>query len=182
MTCIVGLVAKDKVWMGGDSCASDPAEKVIRKDPKVFINGEFLLGYAGSYRFGQLLRFKFTPPGQKEGQDDFEYLVTDWVDALRTVCKDAGLTKIEDNEETRPDCSALIGFKGKLYVLDSDLQVGEPSSNYYSIGIGAGIALGALFAIKASSSMVAKKQIQLSLEAAATYAVGVEAPFVILSL
>lgn len=183
MTCIVGLISGDKVWVGGDSCASDPDEKVIRKDPKVFINGPFLIGYAGSYRFGQILRFKFTPPPQEDGMDDYEYLVTAWMDSLRETCKDAGLTKVENNEETLPDCSALVGFNGRLYVLDSDLQVGEPSADYYAIGIGAGVSLGALFALTASSKTTPpKKRVQMALEASAAYAVGVEAPFVILSL
>ena len=182
MTCVVGLIHKGKVWMGGDSCASDPTEKVIRRDPKIFTNGDFIIGFAGSYRFGQILRFHFEAPDQDEGQGDYEYLVTDWLDGVRAACKDGGFVKIEDNEESFPESSALIGFNGKLYVLDSDLQIGEPCSDYYAIGVGSGVALGALHVLQQDTKVKSPKcQLQMALEAAATYAVGVEGPFTILS-
>ncbi len=182
MTCIAGVVSKGKVWIGGDSCASDGTEKVARKDPKVFELSGMIIGYAGSFRFGQLLRFKFVPPGKKDDQDDYEYLVTDWVEALRHTCKEGGLTKVEDNEETITDASALIGFNGRLYVLDSDLNIGEPITNFYAIGSGSAVAFGALNAASTiSKKMQPRRMLTLALESATKFAMGVEPPFVILS-
>ena len=37
MTCIVGLIEKDKVIIGGDSAASSDCNLFVRKDPKVFL-------------------------------------------------------------------------------------------------------------------------------------------------
>jgi ATP-dependent protease HslVU (ClpYQ) peptidase subunit len=185
MTCIVGMAQKDKVWVGGDSAASssDTMEKCLRRDPKVFKNGEFLIGYSGSFRFGQILRYKFIPPGKKDDQEDYEYMVTDWLDALRHACKEGGFSKIEDNEEELPDASALIGYHNKLYVLDSDFQIGELTNDMYAIGCGAGLALGSMAtSMKISKRMPPRKRIQLALEASAQYALGVEPPFLILSI
>ena len=43
MTCIVGYI--DKVaYIGGDSAASGGDSVNIRKDPKVFRNGDFIFG------------------------------------------------------------------------------------------------------------------------------------------
>lgn len=182
MTCIVGTVSKGKVWIGGDSCASDGSEKVARKDPKVFELGNMVIGYAGSFRFGQLLRYKFAPPGKKDDQEDYEYLVTDWLDALRHTCKEGGLTKVEDNEETLPDSSAIIGYNGRLFVLDSDLNLGEPVTNFYAIGAGSAVAFGALNASWVlSKKMQPRRRLTLALESASMFAVGVEPPFVIIS-
>jgi len=181
MTCIVGIAAKGKVWMGGDSCASDGSEKVIRKDPKVFIKEDFLIGYSGSFRLGQILKYRFDPPVKRDEQEDFEYLVTDWLDALRHTCKGSGLTKIDDNEESVPG-GALIGYNGRLYVLEEDFQIGEPKCNYYAIGCGSGVAFGSLYTtMLLTKRMLPRRKIQQALEAATTYAMGVEPPFTILS-
>jgi len=181
MTCVVGIALNGKIYMGADSCSSDVSEKYGRKDAKVFESHDMLLGYSGSWRFGNLFRFKFDPPAQRSDKEDFEFLVTDWVDALRTVCKSEGYTKIEDNEESF-DGSALIGYKGKLYVLEGDWNIGEPNMDYAAIGSGSAVALGALYAsVKASKSMTPKARIEAALEAASEYAVGVAPPFVFLS-
>lgn len=41
MTCIVGLVNKGKVFIGADSLGSDGFTQQVRKEPKVFRNGDF---------------------------------------------------------------------------------------------------------------------------------------------
>jgi ATP-dependent protease HslVU (ClpYQ) peptidase subunit len=186
VTCIVGWKAKDRVWIGGDSAGVDTANmmKVVRKDPKVFKLGtEYLIGYAGSFRFGQLLRYKFTPPEKAEGKDDYEFLVADWVEALRTTMKESGFTKVEDNVESLEESSALIAYNGRLYTLEEDLQVGEMVLPYAALGCGADFAWGSLeTGWKISKRMAPRKRLQLALEAASTFSAGVMPPFTIMSL
>lgn len=185
MTCIVGWKAKDKVWIGGDSCGVyEDSMKTVRKDSKVFkLGSEYLLAYAGSYRFGQLLRFKFVPPDKPEGKSDFEFLVVDWVDALRTTMKDSGFTKIDDNVESIEDAGALIGYNGKLYILEEDLQIGELSTPYAAMGCGANFAYGSLdTSHRISKRMSPRKRIQLALDAASTFSTGVCPPYTIMSI
>jgi ATP-dependent protease HslVU (ClpYQ) peptidase subunit len=189
MTCIVGLNAKGKIWIGGDSAGvdSDNMMRVVRKDPKVFklANGtsQFIVGYAGSFRFGQIMRYKFTPPDQTEGTDDYAYLVTDFMDALRTATKEAGFTKVDDSVESFEESSALLGFNGKLYTVEEDLQVGEMALPYCALGCGSDFAFGSMeTSFKLSKRMSPRKRIQLALEAAAVFSAGVCPPFTIQSL
>lgn len=186
MTCIVGWNTKGKVWIGGDSAAYDSTNYVreVRKDPKVFkIGSEYLIGYAGSFRFGQLMRYKFVPPEKPEGKGDYEFLVTDWMDALRAMLKDAGFAKVDDNVESFVDSSALIGYEGKLYNLEDDLQIGELALPYAASGCGSDFALGSFdTSWRLSKRMAPRKRIQLALEAAASFSAGVCPPFTIQSL
>ena len=62
MTCIVAIKHDNEIWMGGDSAAFRDDERTNRADEKVFKNGDFLLGYSGSFRVGQLIRYAFNPP------------------------------------------------------------------------------------------------------------------------
>ena len=74
MTCVIGIVDNGKVWMGGDSAAIDSEEETItlRKDPKVFRNEDFLIGFAGTYRLGQLIQYMFNCPYRKPDQEIFQ--------------------------------------------------------------------------------------------------------------
>ena len=186
MTCVVGWNAIGKIWMGGDSAGVDAANlmRVVRKDTKVFKLGtEYLIGYAGSFRFGQLLRYKFVPPEKPEGKDDYEFMVVDWMDAVRTVLKDSGFSKVDDNVESFEDSSAIIGYNGRLYCLEEDLQIGELTLPYAAIGCGADFAWGSLdTGYKLSKRISPRKRIQLALEAAGAFSAGVAPPYTIMSL
>lgn len=185
MTCIVGLNVKGKIWIGGDSAGTDSnLLRVVRKDQKVFkLGDQFIIGYAGSFRFGQLLRYKFVPPEQPEGKDDYDYMVTTWLDALRTVLKDAGFTKIDDSVETFDDASAIIGYNGRLYCLEEDLQIGEMALPYAAVGCGSDFAFGSLdTSFKLSKRMAPRKRVQMALESAAAFSAGVCPPYTIQSL
>src|SRR5271166_2425691 len=83
MTAIVGLVDNGDVYIGGDSAGVAGLSLSIRSDEKVFGNGPFLCGFTSSFRMGQLLRYKFSPPAQTVHQNDMEYMVTSFIDACR---------------------------------------------------------------------------------------------------
>ena len=80
------------------------------------------------------------------------------------------------------ESTALLGYKGKLYVLDGDWNIGEPAENYTALGSGASVAMGAMFAtFKASKSMTPKARLEVALQAASEYMVGISPPFVFLN-
>lgn len=184
MTCIVGLEENGTVFIGADSASIAPETLEIcrRADEKVFLtdDGNFILGFAGSFRIGQLLRYALVPPPQKVDQDDMAYLVTDFIDAVRTMQKDKGSLK-KENEVEEHEAMFLLGFNGKLYVVEGDFQVGRPVDNFMSVGSGANIALGAMHATK-DLGIPAEKRIILALEAATEFSAGVRAPFHVLKL
>lgn len=74
MTCIVGLVHGDTVYMGADSAGVSGLDLRLRKDSKVFLRGEFVMGFTTSFRMGQLLQHKFVPPQILDGVDPYDYM------------------------------------------------------------------------------------------------------------
>lgn len=184
MTCIVGLEQDGVVYIGGDSAGVSEWSLEIcgRADQKVFITdtGEFIMGFAGSFRVGQLLRYALVTPEQSPRKDDMAYMVTDFIDAVRAMQRDKGSLKME-NEVEEHSATFLTGYKGKLYVIDTDFQVGRPMENYAAVGCGGQIALGAMFATR-NSNIAPQNRIELALSAAAEYSAGVRGPFLVLKL
>lgn len=184
MTCIVGLVHKNSIYIGGDSAGVETWGLSIcsRADEKVFLteSGDMIMGFSGSYRIGQLLRYALVAPQQKVGQDDMAYMVTDFIDAVRNMQKDRGSLK-KENEVEEHSAAFLVGFNKKLYVIESDFQVGQPLDNYAAVGSGAEVALGAMYATK-TAIMSPEERIKLALSASAEFNAGVRAPFTILKL
>ena len=97
MTCLIGLVEDGKVYMGGDSAAVTGYDTRQAKAPKVFENGEFLMGYTTSFRMGQLLQYHLTIPKQTSHESDMSYMVTTFIDAVRDCFKNQGFTTINNN-------------------------------------------------------------------------------------
>src|SRR5437868_10225276 len=103
MTCIVGLVQNGKVYIGGDSAGSNNWQLTIRKDAKVFFNGDFLIGAGTSFRMIQLLRYSFKPPVYENIEDNPDYLscymATSFVDGIRECLKNGGFAKKDAEQE-----------------------------------------------------------------------------------
>lgn len=59
MTCIVGLVENNKVYIGGDSAGVAGLSLMKRADEKVFKKDEFIFGFTSSFRMGQLIGGNF---------------------------------------------------------------------------------------------------------------------------
>lgn len=178
MTCIVGLVEGNSVLIGADSAGVSGSNIIVRKDPKVFKKGKFLIGFTGSFRVGQLLMSsKFKPPTQKKNQSDFDYMVVDFVDFIRELFSDSGSLRKKDNKES--GSFFLVGYKGMLYHVQSDFQISMTEDPYSACGSGQRIALGAMYALK-DSKISSKKKILLALEASARYTTSVCAPFRVL--
>ncbi len=175
MTCIVGLVHNKKVWIGGDSAGIAGLDQTIRADAKVFTRGEFAFGFTTSFRMGQILRYSFKIPPISEGKDIYEYMVTDFIDAVRKALKDGGYARKESEEEKGG--TFLVGVRGRLFKIDSDYQVGESVKPYDACGCGESYALGAFYAQK--SLVDPKKSVIAALEAATEFSAGVKPPYLL---
>lgn len=186
MTCIVAIKHNDKIYMGGDSLGSTSTfSKTVRLDEKVFINGEMILGFTSSFRMGQILQYVMEAPERPEGISDMKYLVAYWIPALIDTFADAGYRGEKgdyDHEETRIGGEFLLGYRGTLYCIEGDFQVGIPEEQYAAIGCGQDLALGAIYAAKQSGAKDPTKIITVALEAAEKYSAGVQRPFKLLSI
>jgi ATP-dependent protease HslVU (ClpYQ) peptidase subunit len=181
MTCIVGLIDNGTVYIGGDSAGCSGFDLNIRADEKVFRNGPFVMGFTTSFRMGQLLRYKLEPPAHPYDIDGLlmdtrKYMSTIFIDAVRKCLKDGGYACKENEQETGG--TFLVGYRGELFFIDSDYQVGKTIDNFNSVGCGNSIALGAMYATVGKGP---KERIQIALEAAERYNAGVRRPFVVMS-
>lgn len=182
MTCIIGLVENGKIYMGGDSAGVDDYMRIhIRKDPKVFIKEDFIMGFTTSFRMGQILQHVFVPPTYEEEKDVFGYMCRDFVSSLIDTFKGSGYAVVKDNQ-VHGGCF-LVGFKGRLFTIESDFQVAELIDKYTSVGCGMEFAAGAVRATyDIDKDMDPVKRILTGLNAAQAFSAGVREPFSILSI
>jgi hypothetical protein len=177
MTCVVGLVEGNDVFIGADSAGVAGLSIAVRADEKVFRNGEFVFGFTTSFRMGQLLRYRFSPPDLREGQSIMAYMVTDFIDAVRATMADGGFLHTDNGRISGGNF--LVGFRGRLFEIDEDFQVGERLGNFAAVGCGSDLALGSLFSTPRSAGPISR--ITTALGAAASFSAGVCAPFCISS-
>jgi hypothetical protein len=177
MTCIVGFVEGDTVWMGGDSAGVAGLSLTVRADQKVFRNGPMLFGFTTSFRMGQLLRHALTIPDHDPRIDVEKYMSTTFVDAVRTCLKAHGWASKKD--ECEQGGTFLVGYRGRLFCVESDYQVGCPLDEFDAVGCGEDVARGALFA---SERLSGRARIELALQAAERHSAGVRGPFHVDSL
>lgn len=179
MTCIVGFVDNNKnITLGGDSAGVAGLNITIRNDPKVFKKDNMVFGYTSSFRMGQLLRFKLRVPKHRvEEKSDYEYMCTDFIDSIRKCLKDNGYTNVNNNEETIG--VFIVGYRGSLYTIESDLQVAMDRDPYVSCGCGVYYALGSL---NTSDDKKPKNKVLKALETAEKFSGGVRRPFNIVTL
>lgn len=176
MTCIVGIEDRGRVWIGGDSAAieTESLGLRIRGDPKVFSVRGVLFGFTHSFRMGQLLRFSLKIPRQAI-KDDYRYLCTDFVNAVRECLTNGGCAQTNEGGAEQGG-NFLIGYRGHLYNIDSDYQVGIPKIGLDACGCGGDYALGSLLTT-AGRKLTPKKRILQALVVASYLSAGVSPPF-----
>ncbi len=173
MTCICGLVDSGKVYIGADSAGVAGLGIEVRLDEKVFTNSGFVIGFTSSFRMGQLLRYSFTPPRRHPEEDLMKYMVTEFIDAVRTCFRSGGYLETHNGVESGG--FFLVGVEGRLFKIESDYQVAECADGYTATGCGEEFALGALFATK---DLPAIERLEFALKAAEKHSAGVCGPFV----
>lgn len=172
MTVIVGLVHRGRVHIAGDSAGSSGSQLTIRRDPKVFTNGPYALGFTSSFRMGQLLHHAFEAPVPEGDLDRF--MATTFVNAVRTCLKDGGWARKESEQEQAG--VFLVGIHGRLFEIHGDYQVGEPAAEYAAVGCGDDVALGALHAT-AGLYLKPRERLTAALRAADHHCTYVSAPY-----
>ncbi|MCV7255310.1 hypothetical protein H7J86_24405 [Mycobacterium hackensackense] len=176
MTCIVGIEYPGGVIIGGDSAGLSGWSKTIRADEKVFTNGPYVMGFTSSFRMGQLLRYRLTVP-EPDIDDLDRFMVTTFVDAVRTTLKDGGYAKIENTREEGG--TFLVGVGGRLFQVHSDFQVGRAAQGYSACGCGNDIALGSLHTTDRYDIAPADR-VRHALDAACALSGGVAGPYTVI--
>lgn len=165
------------VYIGGDSIASDGYSRNIMTQRKVFRVGEFLIGYTTSFRMGQLLEHQLDVRQPEEHEIALHYMISGFADAVRRLFKDNGFSEVNNNQERGG--AFLVGYRGKLYLVQSDFSVLEYSSGIAACGAGEAYALGAMLALEA---LEPEDRIIRSLEVSAELCALVSQPFYVESI
>lgn len=176
MTAIVGLAHHGAVHLGGDSAGVAGWSLTVRADTKVFHNGPYVMGFTSSFRMGQLLRYTLNPPRPEGGLERF--MATTFIDAVRETLKAGGF--LRKDSEVESGGTFLVGVAGRLFMVDSDFQVGEAAAGYAAVGCGHELALGALYAT-ATTRKTPQQRLGIALEAAERFSAGVCGPFAYVS-
>lgn len=166
------------VFMAGDSCASDQIYQSLIKNPKVFHpvgRRDILIGCAGSFRMLNLMQHVngIFPPENELATDDIDitYLVTEFTPVIKALT--------EDFDEDDP-WEMLIAVGSRIYRIQMDLSVLEPTDNCDAIGIGGPVALGAF---KVLNELAQYKSVEERMKHALTVACssckGCSAPFTV---
>lgn len=142
MTVIAGLVHDGKVYIGGDSAGMSGWDLTVRRDPKVFTVGPYVMGFTTSFRMGQLLQYAFTPPEHHDDVTVDKFMATAFIDAVRSTLAAGGFAKKESDRESGG--TFLVGYRGRLFVVSDDYQVGESQDDVLAVGAGDSAAIGSL--------------------------------------
>ncbi len=178
MTIIAALKTDDgRILMGADSAGVGGYSLQNRTDPKIYKNGEFMLGFTSSFRMGQLLGHAMVPPVRyAESKDTIEkFMATTFIDAVRKCLKDGGFAKKENEVESGGNF--LVGYRGRIYEIGGDYQVGTIRQDFAAVGCGFDLALGSLYS---TDGLIKDPQLrlQVALESAERFSAGVRSPFI----
>lgn len=187
MTCIVGIEAQDgSVWIGGDSAVTDNnGGRSVLTTPKVFQSGEMVVGICGSMRLGQILQYLVPNASRPHDlSNDMVYLVGGYISMVQQVLKEVGYISTPHGVDFIGDGEWLLGYRGRLYQVNVDFQVLHSMRPYVAIGMGADLALGALyqFGKRKKVSIHPQEAIESALEAAVEHNSTCAPPWKILQL
>lgn len=170
MSCVIALKYSGKVYMGQDGIATTEdgdTRPIICK--KVFVNKQYLIGFCGSVRSGQLLYpHNFDPPKS----------VLDFPKAIRDHFMENGsLLNGTSEVGDRHEANILIATKnGKLYEMLVDFQMSEVI-NFTCIGAGSHYAFGAMEILRYAKGLSPEKKILKTLKISSKYSRSVGPPY-----
>ena len=176
MTCVVAIVdSSNNIHMGSDSLASDSHSQTIMTDSKLFMIGELLVGFAGSFRSAQVLQYQMFLPERGELQEDMEYLVASFIPVLRTVFADNGLGDDILGSDGF-DGEFLLGYRGQVYKMQNDFSLIVAKDDFVSIGAGGEVSSAVLYATK-DMDIAPTDRLELALKSSAYQITTVKEPF-----
>jgi len=171
MTVIAAIRTPTSILMGGDSAQNTNGSIALVAAPKVFINGDYLFGVAGSPRLAEIVQHAFIPPCKTEGTTWGQFLVRSFLPKLKTALgPDASLME---------KSSILVGTKGVgIFSVNHNWFVAQSQEPYAAIGSGGSFALGSFHSTRGDPH----RRLRKALNAAAHLNAYVRPPFTILEL
>lgn len=173
MTIIAGACRGGRVWLGGDSSASDGATIIRTSDPKVWRSGGVLLGGAGDFRTIDAARRIDCPAQPTE-----HWLRYGFTSDLAKMYRE--LDGYLDSDQRPGEGGLLLGALGRLWlVIHPRLSVVCVGEDYAALGSGEDFALGAMHARPKASP---RTRVIAGLVAAFTHATTCAGPLTLVSI
>lgn len=177
MTALAGLIARGRVWIGGDSAVTDSDLEIVTRQSisKVFRLGQLVVACAGACAYEDAWRR--AAPRPMRG-DPAEWVTREVTDAVRKAFTG---TDVEATES-----GALVGLGSMLFMCDALTAPWQTGERYAVLGSGSVPALGVLRALSQPARQRALKLsprdvITEALECCVSHCNGVREPFTILS-
>lgn len=187
MTCIVGFLDKenDTVWIGGDSLASNGYSKNVCNNLKVFhhyLNKSIIIGSTTTFRHIDLLQYSENLFPEldfyKKKEIDREYMIKTFVPNLINLFQN----NVYSSNNEHKGGNFIIGIKNKLFEIQPDYSVLEPTTGYISVGSGEDFALGSLYVTTHEhKNWTPERHIEMALKSAEFNSCGVQRPFRIIN-
>lgn len=175
MTAIAAITDGKKTWMGADSCGSNGwLSRWDIREPKIFRNGPFLIGVAGSCRVSQLVQYSLSLPDDPR-DDPRKFMVAQFVPNIRELLG-TGAAKKSLNGIDEVNSLLMVAFRCHIFVMHSDFDIMERRESFDAIGSGQDFCLGSLHTTQ-TMKMPPDKRITAALECAAAFNAGVRGPF-----
>ena len=142
MTCIIGLVDKGTVYIGGDSSVTGQWDVYPMVGQKVFTNQHFIIGTAGIPRVHQILKYhlEVRPPTAMENVE--RYMVSIFIPAVQ-ACFAAQKYDLAADEYS----AFMVGCRGRLFQLGGKFSLEESAEQMMVLGSAGNVALGAMAAL-----------------------------------
>lgn len=179
MTCIVGFTDGENVIIGADSAATFGYHSAIIAMPKVFSAGELIIGFAGSPRGGLLMKnhlVNFLRPLYENNEDITEFMESEFPEAVRNMFAQFGHNERECGVDSTAT-QALIGVRGKLFVMWGDYSVIEDQGCFNAIGSGMTYAKGSLYTTANIPDVTAEEKLEMALRSACEFTITCREPF-----
>jgi len=168
MSCVIGLVDNGKIYFGADGFATtEDGERRPIVANKIFRNKDYLIGYTGSVRTGQLVE-----PAHFDAPAD----ISELAESMREHLYARGCVAVAEGGIHMQTSNFLIAYKDKLYEILKDFQLNEVMGNFTAIGSGAAYAMGAIYVMN-KYNLEPIKQLELALQATTHFHTAVGPPF-----
>jgi|GEM_PF-6358640 len=172
--------------MAADSlCSLTGGRAVERRTPKIWehtlLNGEkILFGVEGRLKLHQILHF-CTELAELPAEGDIGHLVVKhWLPAIEKSLRNAKLLYTEDDEE-QVRGGFIIGLRGTILTVDSNLAVSDFVDPFAAIGSGMEVARGVLYALsRIGTDLGPEERLRLAVETAGRYFNSVGGPTTVL--
>lgn len=172
MTCIAAVVQDGVVYLAGERGASEGDFILPLEKPKVWKDGEYLLGYYGTM-YGELVQNYFEPP-KYNGSNPDKHMKTTFRKALKEFYSEW------DVEDDSKEFGMIIGFRGKIYESNIiDMSMTSFTIPFISSGSGGSYAMGSLYSTQSYKDP--KRRLKIALECAIEYSTSCLGPIDIIS-